>query len=153
SVMALVPYTPCRWNDFRSAWMPAPPPESEPAMVRAIGGIGDVTESLQPRERGRPHGGSATGCPVPYRASPRLRRPQGGTRGDAEIPPIPGHRGLRAGDPSRSGGHMELRRIPCSDPHMPGEPVCRRALEAEGFEVVSWRDPADRIYEAHSHGE
>ena len=48
---------------------------------------------------------------------------------------------------------MELRRIPCSDPHMPGEPVCRRALEAEGFEVVSWRDPADRVYEAHSHGE
>jgi len=31
-----VPKTPKRWNVFRSAWMPAPPPESEPAIVSAI---------------------------------------------------------------------------------------------------------------------
>jgi hypothetical protein len=31
------PCTPCAANVFRSAWMPAPPPESEPAMVRALG--------------------------------------------------------------------------------------------------------------------
>ncbi len=31
-----VPYTPNCWNVLRSAWMPAPPPESEPAMVSAI---------------------------------------------------------------------------------------------------------------------
>src|SRR3970282_695901 len=30
--------TPCAAKVFRSAWMPAPPPESEPAMVRALTG-------------------------------------------------------------------------------------------------------------------
>src|SRR5207248_4186173 len=38
AVITLVPNTPNWWNVFRSAWMPAPPPESEPAMVRAIFG-------------------------------------------------------------------------------------------------------------------
>src|SRR5471032_1526632 len=31
------PYAPSAENAFRSAWMPAPPPESEPAMVRTLG--------------------------------------------------------------------------------------------------------------------
>src|SRR5256885_12094227 len=35
AVTTLVPNTPNWGNVFRSAWMPAPPPESEPAMVRA----------------------------------------------------------------------------------------------------------------------
>ena len=35
AVMALVPYTPSAANVFRSAWMPAPPPESLPAIVSA----------------------------------------------------------------------------------------------------------------------
>ena len=34
--MTEVPNTPNCWKVLRSAWMPAPPPESEPAMVRAI---------------------------------------------------------------------------------------------------------------------
>ncbi len=33
------PYTPLWWNVFRSAWIPAPPEGSEPAMVRATGGF------------------------------------------------------------------------------------------------------------------
>ena len=33
AVIAVVPCTPQRANAFRSAWMPAPPPESEPAIV------------------------------------------------------------------------------------------------------------------------
>ena len=37
AVIALVPCTPQRANAFRSAWMPAPPPESEPAIVSATG--------------------------------------------------------------------------------------------------------------------
>src|SRR5438046_7615814 len=37
AVMAEAPYTPSAANVFRSAWMPAPPEESEPAMVSAIG--------------------------------------------------------------------------------------------------------------------
>src|SRR2546425_909096 len=35
-VTTVVPNTPNWWNVFRSAWSPAPPPESEPAIVRAI---------------------------------------------------------------------------------------------------------------------
>ena len=37
ATIALVPWTPQRANAFRSAWMPAPPPESEPAIVSATG--------------------------------------------------------------------------------------------------------------------
>src|SRR5882672_1440619 len=36
AVMTEAPYTPSAEKVFRSAWMPAPPPESEPAMVTAI---------------------------------------------------------------------------------------------------------------------
>src|SRR6185503_640864 len=36
ALMALVPYTPCAANVFRSAWMPAHAPESLPAIVSAI---------------------------------------------------------------------------------------------------------------------
>src|SRR5690349_718198 len=38
AVMTLQPYTPSAANVLRSAWMPAPPPESEPAMVSALAG-------------------------------------------------------------------------------------------------------------------
>ena len=37
AVIAVVPWTPQRANAFRSAWMPAPPPESEPAIESATG--------------------------------------------------------------------------------------------------------------------
>ncbi len=37
AVTAEVPYTPWAAKVLRSAWMPAPPPESEPAIVRAVG--------------------------------------------------------------------------------------------------------------------
>ena len=37
AVIALVPKTPCAANVFRSAWIPAPPPESEPAIVITTG--------------------------------------------------------------------------------------------------------------------
>src|SRR5438552_9302517 len=37
AVMALVPCTPQRANAFRSAWIPAPPPESEPAIESTRG--------------------------------------------------------------------------------------------------------------------
>src|ERR1044071_8128052 len=38
ATIADVPCTPQRANAFRSAWMPAPPPESEVAMVIATAG-------------------------------------------------------------------------------------------------------------------
>jgi quercetin dioxygenase-like cupin family protein len=46
---------------------------------------------------------------------------------------------------------MELRCIPWNGAESPGENALRRHLESEGFDVVTWRDPADRSYEAHSH--
>jgi hypothetical protein len=36
AVTALMPNTPWAWKVLRSAWMPAPPDESEPAMVKAV---------------------------------------------------------------------------------------------------------------------
>src|ERR687887_2468837 len=35
--MAVIPYTPSALNVLRSAWIPAPPPESDPAMVSTFG--------------------------------------------------------------------------------------------------------------------
>jgi hypothetical protein len=43
AVTADVPNTPNAWNVFRSAWMPAPPPLSLPAMVSATGTVPDAT--------------------------------------------------------------------------------------------------------------
>src|SRR5918994_6878599 len=37
AVIAVIPCTPQRANAFRSAWIPAPPPESEPAIEIAVG--------------------------------------------------------------------------------------------------------------------
>ena len=39
AVSTLVPYAPRAAKTFRSAWMPAPPPESEPAMVSTVVGV------------------------------------------------------------------------------------------------------------------
>ena len=39
AVIAVIPWTPQRAKAFRSAWMPAPPPESEPAIERTAGGV------------------------------------------------------------------------------------------------------------------
>jgi hypothetical protein len=36
AVIAHIPYTPRAAKVLRSAWIPAPPPESEPAMVSAL---------------------------------------------------------------------------------------------------------------------
>jgi len=38
AVRALIPKHSSAANVFRSAWMPAPPPESEPATVSSLGG-------------------------------------------------------------------------------------------------------------------
>ena len=46
---------------------------------------------------------------------------------------------------------MEFRHIPWSEERTPGENGLRRCLEAEGFDVRTWRDPADRVYAQHCH--
>jgi hypothetical protein len=37
AAIAVIPCTPQRANALMSAWMPAPPPESEPAIESAVG--------------------------------------------------------------------------------------------------------------------
>jgi hypothetical protein len=51
AVMAHTPYTPCAAKVLRSAWMPAPAPESLPAMVRATGGVGEPERELKVIQR------------------------------------------------------------------------------------------------------
>jgi mannose-6-phosphate isomerase-like protein (cupin superfamily) len=46
---------------------------------------------------------------------------------------------------------MQLRQISWDGAGDPGEGTLRAALEAEGFEVHVWRDPADRVYGDHHH--
>ena len=48
AVIAVIPCTPQRANAFRSAWIPAPPPESEPAIAEARLG---TTRSLRTTRR------------------------------------------------------------------------------------------------------
>src|SRR5712692_1244735 len=57
-VMALIPHTPRTAKVLRSAWIPAPPPESEPAMLSARGGgaSGRRTKVIPPLARERPLG-------------------------------------------------------------------------------------------------
>ncbi len=56
AVIAVVPWTPARAKAFRSAWMPAPPPESEPAIVRHTGMARDAVIEAPRIGRGRrPH--------------------------------------------------------------------------------------------------
>jgi hypothetical protein len=38
AVIAVIPWAPQAANAFRSAWIPAPPPESEPAIESTQGG-------------------------------------------------------------------------------------------------------------------
>jgi mannose-6-phosphate isomerase-like protein (cupin superfamily) len=48
-------------------------------------------------------------------------------------------------------GAMELHRIPWMGDGEPGEAALRERLEAEGYDVHTWRDPADRVYGEHHH--
>jgi quercetin dioxygenase-like cupin family protein len=46
---------------------------------------------------------------------------------------------------------MELEHIVWSGARGPGASALRRLLESEGWDVVLWRDPADRSYASHVH--
>src|SRR4249920_3832752 len=47
--MAVIPNTPSALKVFRSAWIPAPPPESEPAIESARGRGGRTSSSTETR--------------------------------------------------------------------------------------------------------
>ena len=49
AVIAVIPCTPQRANAFRSAWIPAPPPESEPAIESTVGIGLPAAIAAQPR--------------------------------------------------------------------------------------------------------
>src|SRR2546429_3087617 len=70
AVIAVIPWTPARANAFRSAWMPAPPPESDPAIDSAVGGLFGAREVTVRRRlrRGPPPAG---GRPRPAGPPPR----------------------------------------------------------------------------------
>ena len=88
AVRALVPYTPSAANVFRSAWMPAPPPESLPAMVRAMGSMVASLYRLR-----------ALGCRLQAQ-SPSIRDPRSAIP-DPRPPPSPLHHIVRTNaDPS-----------------------------------------------------
>ena len=55
AVIAVIPWTPQRANAFRSAWIPAPPPESEPA-IASTAGIRARFGSRRQRSDGAPCG-------------------------------------------------------------------------------------------------
>lgn len=59
AVTALAPNTPRAAKVFRSAWMPAPPPESEPAIVSTRGTCGGHMLRLFRPKQGLP-------CPMQY---------------------------------------------------------------------------------------
>src|SRR5436190_14192603 len=48
AVIAVMPWTPAAANALRSAWMPAPPPESEPAIERTRGVRSDTVRGSSP---------------------------------------------------------------------------------------------------------
>src|SRR5438128_10574137 len=98
AVTTLVPNTPNWWNVFRSAWSPAPPPESEPAIVRAIfTGAGLLT--LRGAGWGRRAGRRAHRALQPVQQGrDLLARPRGASRR------IGGDRLLHVGDPVRRHG-------------------------------------------------
>ena len=89
AVIAVVPWTPQRANAFRSAWIPAPPPESEPAIAR------------QARTRGSAH---------PSRLFGRARRPVRASSRRARRPRR--SRAARAGERDRRLAGAERRRRP-----------------------------------------
>src|SRR5512132_1079201 len=79
AVIADMPWTPWARNVLRSAWIPAPPPESDPATVRTRAGTGTTSTSVsndRPRLPGRRLPPGAAGVAQLHR--PLDRREQAG---------------------------------------------------------------------------
>src|SRR5918999_2201170 len=80
--MTLMPWTPMASMVFRSAWMPAPPPESEPATVSTRGGVTEQDYVAAVRQR-TPLKVHADGIPAAPRAvKPSCTIPPGAMAGD-----------------------------------------------------------------------
>src|SRR5260370_35399273 len=91
AVMAVIPWTPQRANALRSAWIPAPPPESEPAMDSTRGGPARRDPALvviRPR-LGRASLATARARPSLARAQPVRHDRVAPVEGPAHVPQQP----------------------------------------------------------------
>src|SRR4029453_10428977 len=96
AVTADMPCTPWARNVLRSAWIPAPPPESDPAMVSTRAGTGMPSTSF----RGRGSGQATSVTAVDFGDGPPLPDPH--ERGRAgRLPWLPAHGDLRHRRPRR----------------------------------------------------
>src|SRR5512133_382798 len=103
--MADMPWTPWARNVLRSAWIPAPPPESDPAMVSTRAGTG-----MPPPPPGTT---TAQATSVAVVHSP-----------DGPAPPDPDEPG-RAGCVPGGPAHPCLRHPRAGGPAAPGRPLVR----------------------------
>src|SRR5918999_1836188 len=123
--MADMPWTPWARNVLRSAWIPAPPPESDPAMVSTRAGTGTPSTSLsgpiRTERSGQATSVAAVDCrhgppqPDPHERGRGGRLPGGPAQGDvrhhrARGPPPPGRPLVRPG--RRPPRLLDLRRLP-----------------------------------------
>src|SRR5512132_3343501 len=90
AVMADMPWTPWARNVLRSAWIPAPPPESDPAMVSTRAGTGTAVLPCLGSDRRQATSVAAVDC----RHGPSAPDPD--ERGRAgRVPGRPAHPALR----------------------------------------------------------
>src|SRR5215218_435542 len=121
AVTADMPWTPWARNVLRSAWIPAPPPESDPAMVSTRAGTGTAVTSLLDRRSGQATSVAAVDCrhgPSPPDPDERGRAGRvPGRPADADLrhprafgAAAPGRPVVRAG--GRKARLLDLRRLP-----------------------------------------
>src|SRR5690554_1813557 len=82
-VMALQPYTPSAAKVFRSAWIPAPPPLSLPATVKAMGKVWELEKGFSIGATNRYSTSNGAGARVPRGNGPE---PVNSIKLDALVP-------------------------------------------------------------------
>src|SRR5829696_2660104 len=113
-----MPWTPWARNVLRSAWIPAPPPESDPAMVSTRAGTGTGNP---PPYKLRGSGELKPSPPVDRGTAQATRLPAVDCR-DGPPPPDPHERG-RGDRVPRSAAHPGLRHHRARRPAAPGRPL------------------------------
>ena len=120
AVIAVVPWTPSAANAFRSAWIPAPPPESEPAIERTTGvsrPASDDPSAIRPISRAAPGRSASTG---PRHRRRHSRRARAGARAISTA--------VRTRDRRPPRSHRPLQRR-ASTPASTARPVRRHAAD------------------------
>ena len=137
-----------------SAWMPAPAPESEPAMVRATGGLpAAVTDSIMPVEGARGLGVEAPGDPAGpvgrrARRPPRPAWPRPSGRGRRAR--VTAEATMTASQPS-SMARQASEAVPMPASRTTGTPACS-TMRAMLWGLRMPETAADRGAEGHHRG-